>query len=175
MIGALLLSLLALQVSAYSVVVPAGKEICFYEEVTEKDPISVIFQVVEGGYLDIDASVRRSVPSPVVSPCQDEFVVFTVKSTYYFFTIILCNPAPVWMLTSCIEIPSSSRTPPQIFSPDGTVLYKGEKESDGRLSLIAQKTGTYAFCFSNAMSTVTGKTVRLHVTLLSLFSPCCLH
>uniref|UniRef100_A0A6B2LJ17 GOLD domain-containing protein n=1 Tax=Arcella intermedia TaxID=1963864 RepID=A0A6B2LJ17_9EUKA len=37
--------------------VPARKEVCFFEQIEEKSPVSVMFQVTSGGNLDIDVKV----------------------------------------------------------------------------------------------------------------------
>jgi len=49
--------------------------------------------------------------------------------------------------------------------PIGKVIYNGKGESDGRYSFIANMNGTYSFCFSNYMSTVTIKQVELKVVV----------
>lgn len=47
----------------------------------------------------------------------------------------------------------------QLTAPDGSVLYKIEKESSGHYSFTATSNGKYIYCFDNTMSTVTPKTV----------------
>ncbi|KAM3176699.1 hypothetical protein ACTXT7_005976 [Hymenolepis weldensis] len=47
----------------------------------------------------------------------------------------------------------------KLTAPDGSVLYKIEKESSGHYSFTATSNGKYIYCFDNTMSTVTPKTV----------------
>jgi hypothetical protein len=87
--------------------IPAGGEQCFYEPVDQGKPVSVIFQVISGGFNDVNVVIR---------------------------------------------------------SQDGTEIYRGEKETDGRLTFTAHSGGTYSFCYGNQMSTVTSKTVEFELT-----------
>lgn len=56
---ALIALLLAFLASASAVVfsVSATEEECFYEDLPQGTPAVVMFQVIEGGFLDIDVSV----------------------------------------------------------------------------------------------------------------------
>ena len=47
----------------------------------------------------------------------------------------------------------------QITGPDGKVVYNGERESSNKYTFAAYVDGVYTYCFSNAMSTMTPKTV----------------
>eukprot|EP00293_Proteomonas_sulcata_P013032 CAMPEP_0184290460 /NCGR_PEP_ID=MMETSP1049-20130417/2699_1 /TAXON_ID=77928 /ORGANISM="Proteomonas sulcata, Strain CCMP704" /LENGTH=195 /DNA_ID=CAMNT_0026597617 /DNA_START=26 /DNA_END=613 /DNA_ORIENTATION=- len=47
----------------------------------------------------------------------------------------------------------------KVTGPDDRTIYSVKKETEGRFTFIAHETGTYRFCFSNIMSTVTPKTV----------------
>lgn len=44
-----------------------------------------------------------------------------------------------------------------ITDPEGTVIYQGERETSGKYTFSAQKTGVYTYCFGNKMSTMTPK------------------
>jgi len=52
-----------------------------------------------------------------------------------------------------------------VIGPDRKSIYSGTREQDGRYSFSAPLTGSYSFCFSNIMSTVTAKQVQLSVTV----------
>lgn len=49
--------------------------------------------------------------------------------------------------------------------PDDRTIYTVQKETEGRFTFIAHESGVYRFCFSNAMSTVTPKTVSFTLVL----------
>eukprot|EP01125_Pyxidicula_operculata_P003357 TRINITY_DN13_c0_g2_i1.p1 TRINITY_DN13_c0_g2~~TRINITY_DN13_c0_g2_i1.p1 ORF type:complete len:207 (+),score=47.04 TRINITY_DN13_c0_g2_i1:33-653(+) len=98
----------SIQVNAFSFDVGARSEACFYEQVEQGTPVGVMFQVIAGGFLDIDV---------------------------------------------------------RISGPDGRVIYAGARETDGRYSFTAHVSGSYSFCFSNKMSTVTPKQIELNVDL----------
>ncbi|GET91544.1 cop-coated vesicle membrane protein p24 precursor, putative [Leishmania tarentolae] len=50
-----------------------------------------------------------------------------------------------------------------ILAPDGTVIWDAERETEHRILFKSRVPGSYAFCFSNRMSTVTTKVVSFSV------------
>lgn len=44
-------------------------------------------------------------------------------------------------------------------APDGSDIYRGERESSGKYVFAAPVDGVYTYCFGNKMSTLTPKTV----------------
>eukprot|EP01134_Creolimax_fragrantissima_P004375 CFRG4375T1 len=40
------------------VTVDANEELCFYEDLKRNDPVGVVYQVTDGGFLDIDMTIR---------------------------------------------------------------------------------------------------------------------
>jgi len=53
-----LLAYISVSCMGFSFTVPAGKEECFYEETFAGLPVVFMFQVTEGGHLDIDIQIR---------------------------------------------------------------------------------------------------------------------
>jgi predicted RND superfamily exporter protein len=44
--------------AAFTITIDANKEECFFETVSQGDSIGIMYQVVSGGFLDIDLLVR---------------------------------------------------------------------------------------------------------------------
>nr|ACO15098.1 Transmembrane emp24 domain-containing protein 2 precursor [Caligus clemensi] len=99
----LLLCLLSLKSShGYYITVDAHAEECFFDRVKSGTKMSLMFEVAEGGFLDIDV---------------------------------------------------------RIVGPDGKEFHKGQQESNGKYTFAAHMDGSYTYCFSNQMSTMTPKIV----------------
>jgi p24 family protein beta-1 len=52
-----------------------------------------------------------------------------------------------------------------VWAPDGRQLYAANHEGEGKFMIRADKDGTYKFCFSNKMSVISHKVVRLALNL----------
>lgn len=93
---------------AYFVTIDAHAEECFFDKVNSGSTMGFMFEVAEGGFLDIDIKIT---------------------------------------------------------GPDGKVVYQGERESNGKYVFSAHMDGTYTYCFSNKMSTMTPKIVMFSMDI----------
>lgn len=114
------------QTHGYFVNVDAHASECFFDKVTTGMKMSLTFEVVEGGFLDIDVEV----------------CVYSVQRAHY----------------SC-HVDNTGRFPQQIFGPDDRAIYAGDRETNGKYTFAAHMDGTYRYCFSNKMSSMTPKVV----------------
>eukprot|EP00457_Paulinella_chromatophora_P011392 gb/GEZN01011528.1/.p1 GENE.gb/GEZN01011528.1/~~gb/GEZN01011528.1/.p1 ORF type:complete len:200 (+),score=23.81 gb/GEZN01011528.1/:160-759(+) len=51
----------------------------------------------------------------------------------------------------------------KVTGPDMLPIFEEEKAKEGSVHFVALQTGIHKFCFSNVMSTVTGKSVSFHI------------
>jgi len=92
--------------NSFFVSIDAHAEECFYEKAEKNDNLGLMFEVAEGGFLDIDVMIK---------------------------------------------------------SPGGSKIHSVERESSDKFNFVARETGTFSFCFSNKMSTVTPKIVMFTI------------
>ncbi|XP_057663777.1 transmembrane emp24 domain-containing protein 2 [Diorhabda carinulata] len=53
----------------------------------------------------------------------------------------------------------------RILDPKSNLIYQGERESSGKYTFAAHTSGTYTYCFSNKMSTMTPKVVMFNMAI----------
>jgi len=107
-VGLFVLFITLHQCLPYFINVDAHAEECFFDKVQNGTKLGLTFEVIEGGFLDIDVRVH---------------------------------------------------------GPDDEEIIKRERESNGKVTFAAAKTGTYTYCFSNKMSTMTPKGVMFSMEI----------
>lgn len=53
----------------------------------------------------------------------------------------------------------------RIMGPNNEVIHTGERETSGKYTFTAHASGTYTYCFSNKMSTMTPKVVMFNMAV----------
>ncbi|KAK0417504.1 hypothetical protein QR680_013050 [Steinernema hermaphroditum] len=99
-------TVLSAYAEAYFINVDANEEQCYFDRATSGTKMGLMFEVAEGGFLDIDVKIT---------------------------------------------------------GPDSKEIYRGERETSGKYTFAAHMDGTYTYCFSNQMSTMTPKVVMFTV------------
>lgn len=69
-----MLAVLSATASGYFVSIDAHAEECFYERVNSGTKMGLMFEVAEGGFLDIDVEVKYSTEIPNQTPNMKELM-----------------------------------------------------------------------------------------------------
>lgn len=107
----LVVALLAMLRSTHGffITVDAHSEECYFDRALAGTKLGLTFEVVEGGFLDIDVLIT---------------------------------------------------------GPDNKVIYKGDRETNGKYTFAAHMDGIYKYCFSNKMSTMTPKIIMFSMDVV---------
>uniref|UniRef100_A0ACB8FZA1 Transmembrane emp24 domain-containing protein 2 n=1 Tax=Sphaerodactylus townsendi TaxID=933632 RepID=A0ACB8FZA1_9SAUR len=131
-----LLAALSAPAAGYFVSIDAHAEECFLERVPSGTKMGLIFEVAEGGFLDID--ILRMKSQCKLDMDQGNQSHASSPDSAHFLGIT---------------------------GPDNKGIYKGDRESSGKYTFAAHMDGTYKFCFSNRMSTMTPKIVMFTIDI----------
>lgn len=105
----IVLSLMISRSLEYFITIDAHSEECYFDRAIAGTKLGLMFEVVEGGFLDIDV---------------------------------------------------------QITGPDNKVIYKGDRETNGKYTFATHMDGIYKYCFSNKMSTMTPKIIMFSMDVM---------
>ena len=84
---------------AYFITVDANAEECFFDRVTSGTRMTLLFEVAEGGFLDIDVKVRAYIYAPI--KCLSYFLLYFFFSLIYvLFYILLLLKFAICFLTA---------------------------------------------------------------------------
>ena len=106
----------------------AHAEECFFDRVKKGTKMGLMFEVAEGGFLDIDVRIEGNFFTCNLKPII--LAIWYAKNVIDFFKILQC----VWT---------------NLTGPDGGIVHSGERESNGKYTFAAHQEGTYKYCFSN--------------------------
>ncbi|KAJ6234292.1 transmembrane emp24 domain-containing protein a [Anaeramoeba flamelloides] len=104
----ILLSFFVSNINSITITVPANGKECVFEKIDKRTSVTLLYQVVSGGGMDIN---------------------------------------------------------PEISEPDGRVVYRRDREQEGKFTFLSRSEGMFKFCFGNEMSHITSKQVNFNIQL----------